>query len=138
MGEPSGDLDFAQEPIGPQARSQVRAEHLESDRPAVFQILGQIDGGHAPAADLALEPIALGERVLEVGEQIAHTAIKGGRTATHVGTTPSYGPGGRGARRPCVIRLSRGQNVSWWRMYENPRPDSSRGFLLCTPRVSWP
>src|SRR5207245_10975934 len=125
-------------PIGPQARRQVRAEHRESDRPAVFQVLRQIDGGHAPAADLAVEPIALGERVLEEGEQIAHTAMKGVRTATHVGTTPSYGPGGRRARRPCVIRLSRGRNVGRWPTCENPRPDSSRGFLLCTPRVSWP
>jgi len=78
MGEPGGDLDFAQEPIGPEARSQVRAEHLESDRPAVFQVLGQVDGRHAPAADLAFEPIALGERDLEVAEQTAHTVITGG------------------------------------------------------------
>src|SRR5690242_5438741 len=78
MGEPGGDLDLAQEPIGPQARGQVWAEYLESDRPAVFQVLRQIDGRHAPAADLAFDPIALCERDLEVAEQTAHTAQRYG------------------------------------------------------------
>src|SRR4029077_15524728 len=61
-----------------------------------LQVLRQIDGRHPPAADLAFDLIALGERDLEVGEQTAHTVR---RVRAMKDTTPSYGPGRGGARR---------------------------------------
>jgi hypothetical protein len=35
-------------------------ENLDRDRTAVLQVLGEIHGGHAPAAELALEMVGIG------------------------------------------------------------------------------
>ncbi len=38
----------------------------------VFQVLGEIDRGHAAAAEFPLDPVAVGERCLEAIEQVGH------------------------------------------------------------------
>ena len=53
------ELDLAQEPLGPEVERQRRAEHLEGDRPVVPEVPGEVDGGHAPAPELALDQVAL-------------------------------------------------------------------------------
>src|SRR5438093_7704520 len=91
MGESGGDVDLAQEAIRPQARGQVGAEHLEGDQPAVFQVLRQVDGRHAPMAELAFDAIALGKCDLEAAEQTAHTV----QDTAGVGGRRAYGIGAR-------------------------------------------
>ena len=54
--ELGGDLDFPEEPIGPERRGQFRPEDLDRHLAVVLQVLGQIDGGHPALAQFALEP----------------------------------------------------------------------------------
>jgi hypothetical protein len=42
-------------------------QHLEGDGPVVLQVVGEIHRRHAPAAELALEAVAVGEGVREWG-----------------------------------------------------------------------
>ena len=70
MGQTGRDLDFAQEPVGAEHRGHFGAKHLERDRPAVLQVLRQVDDGRAPAADLTLDGIAVAQRGLEPLEQV--------------------------------------------------------------------
>jgi hypothetical protein len=76
-----GDLHFALEPLHPEDLGEVRMEDLDRDRSAVLQVLGEIDGGHAAAAKLALELIPLADRGLEPILQIGRAVSVG----CHVG-----------------------------------------------------
>ena len=67
--EPRGDLDLGQEPLGAEHRAELGAEHLEGDLAIVLEVGGEVDGGHAAGAELALDPVAL---------------LKGGGEATDV------------------------------------------------------
>ena len=59
MLQPGGELDLALEPLGAERGGQLGVEHLERDRPVVPEVLGEVDRGHAAAAELALEPVAI-------------------------------------------------------------------------------
>ena len=61
MGEPSGDLDLAQEALGADGGSELGAQDLERDGPIVPEVAGEIDGGHAAASELALDAVAIGQ-----------------------------------------------------------------------------
>src|SRR2546422_10448136 len=53
-----GKVDFADEPLAQQAGAHLRVEHLDRD-PAVWVVLHrQVDPGHAPGTDLALDIVA--------------------------------------------------------------------------------
>jgi hypothetical protein len=56
-----GDFDFAGESLGPHRRSKIGAEHLDRDVPAVTEILGEIDCGHATLAEFSLQAVTVGE-----------------------------------------------------------------------------
>jgi hypothetical protein len=56
--ERRGDGDLAQEPLGPEDRGQFGPQHLHRDLAAVLQVIGEIDRGHAAAAQLALDGVA--------------------------------------------------------------------------------
>ena len=58
MLEPGGQPDLALEALGPERVTQLGMEHLERDRPVVPEVPGEIDRGHAPAAELALDRVA--------------------------------------------------------------------------------
>jgi hypothetical protein len=75
MLELGGELDLAAEPLEVESRGQIRREHLDDDLPAEGGFLGQIDPTHAPAAQLAEEPVASAERVLEIVEQSGHLLL---------------------------------------------------------------
>ena len=68
--QPGGELDLAQEPLGAERCGELRMEHLERDRPVVLQVLGQVDGRHAAAAELAVERVAVGEGGLELRAEL--------------------------------------------------------------------
>jgi hypothetical protein len=45
-------------------------ENLECHRPVMLEILGEIDRGHAAAAELAPENVAVGQRGLQPGVNV--------------------------------------------------------------------
>ena len=62
------DLDLAGEPVGAEQRAELGAENLDRDLAVVLEIVGQVDRGHAAAAELALEGVAAGQSRGEPGE----------------------------------------------------------------------
>ncbi len=59
----------------------------------VLQILGQVDGRHAPSADLFLDGIAVGEGGGETVEKLWHCVL------APLATVLEYGCGPKAARR---------------------------------------
>ena len=72
MLEVGGELDLGQEALGADHGRQLGPEHLERHPPVVPDVLGQVDGGHAAGADLAVEPVAVGQGGLEPAEELGH------------------------------------------------------------------
>src|SRR5207245_2797628 len=72
VGEPRRDLDLAQEALGAERRGDLGPQHLDRDRPAVLEILREIDRGHPTVADLPLQCVAVGESRAERLELSAH------------------------------------------------------------------
>jgi hypothetical protein len=62
-----GDPDLPEEPLGSERGGELGAQHLERDGPIVPEVVGEIDGGHAATAKLALDPIAIGQGGREEG-----------------------------------------------------------------------
>ena len=56
-----GDLDLPQEPSGAERGGELGPQHLDRDLAVVLEVLGEIDGGHAALAELALDAVAVGE-----------------------------------------------------------------------------
>ena len=63
--QPGGELDLALEALGAERGGELGEEHLEGDRAVVPEVLGEVDDGHAAAAELALERVAVGECVAQ-------------------------------------------------------------------------
>ncbi len=59
MLEPGGEVDLAEKALGAHRGGELGVEHLDRDRPVVLEVAGEPDGGHAPAAELALERVAV-------------------------------------------------------------------------------
>ena len=45
-------------------------KNLERDRPVVLDVVGEVDGSHAPSAELTLEMVAAGEPGPELAVEI--------------------------------------------------------------------
>ena len=52
--EPGGEPDLPDKPLRAQRVRQLGMEDLQGDEAIVPEIAGQVDGGHAAAAELAL------------------------------------------------------------------------------------
>ena len=61
MLEAGGDLDLGEEAIAADDGAQLGVQDLDGDLAAVLQVLGEVDGGHAALAELALEAVAVGQ-----------------------------------------------------------------------------
>ena len=72
MGESRGDANFLQEPLGAERHRKARPQDLNGDLPAVLLVFGQVNGRHAPAPELPLDRIPVGERGGERGEHLGH------------------------------------------------------------------
>jgi hypothetical protein len=59
--ERRGGLDLLDEPLGAEDRRELRAQHLDRDPSLVLQVVGEIDRGHPPLAQVAFDAIAAGE-----------------------------------------------------------------------------
>jgi hypothetical protein len=57
--EAGSGADLALEAFRPQAGGKLRMQHLQGDRPVVFDIVCEIYRGHAPAPELALKHVAV-------------------------------------------------------------------------------
>jgi len=66
------DLDFAQKPLGPEARTDLRAKHLDGDWTAVLQVGSQAYRSHPTPTDLALKGKSARQGGLEPIERIGH------------------------------------------------------------------
>jgi hypothetical protein len=71
-------LDLAQETLGADHGGQFGAEDLDGDAAVVLQVVGEVDGGHAAGAELALEAVAVGQGVGQAAERIGHGGRHGG------------------------------------------------------------
>ena len=82
MLEPGGEADLAEEALGAEGGGELGVEDLEGDGAVVLEVLGEEDGGHATAAELALERVAAAKPCLELCPQVGHVRFgwrKGGR-----------------------------------------------------------
>jgi hypothetical protein len=64
--------DLGQEPLRPDHRRQLGPEDLERHLPVVADVFRQVDRGHAAGADLAVDPVAVGQGGLEPAEKFGH------------------------------------------------------------------
>ena len=67
--ETGGEPDLPNEPLGAERLRQLGVKDLEGDWTLVPEIAGEVDGGHAAAAELALDRIAGTEGI---GELVVH------------------------------------------------------------------
>ena len=72
MVEASGDPDLREEALATEHRGELRTQDLERDLPVVLHVLGEVDGGHAAAPELALEGVAITEDVGQCGHHVGH------------------------------------------------------------------
>jgi hypothetical protein len=114
--EPGVDGDLALEAIGPECGHDLGAEHLQRNATGVLEILGEIDGGHAPAPELMLEAVVIGQGVLETLEQVHVLAPRSAGNSYFTGAW-GVGPTPRGALRLSgnPIRRSTLKNRGSWR-----------------------
>ena len=83
MTEARGGFDLPEKPLPPEGGRELRRQHLDGHRATVLQVLSEIDRGHSPAPELALDRVTAGEGGLNVGEEVGH------RGAFVCVTTPS-------------------------------------------------
>ena len=72
MGETRHKFDLSKEPVRTGSIGQLRAEDLDSDRPAVLAVFGKIHGGHPAAPDLLLDLVAVGKTCLDQIHSVNH------------------------------------------------------------------
>ena len=71
MAQFGGDLDLAQEPLGPERRGQLGAQHLDGDQSVVLAVAGEVDRRHPPVPQLTLDREAVGKGGGESGEVVS-------------------------------------------------------------------
>ena len=59
-------------PLGAEHGGKLGAQDLEGDLALVLEILGQVDGGHAALAQLALDAVAVGEGGEKARRHVCH------------------------------------------------------------------
>ena len=75
MLEAGGDSNLPEKALGAECGDQLVAQDLDGDGPVVLEVAGEVDRGHAAAAQLALEAVAVAEGGLKRRHGIgqAHT-----------------------------------------------------------------
>jgi hypothetical protein len=72
VGEPCGDADLPQEPLGAEGSGEPGPQDFDGDLTAVLAVFGQVDRRHAAATNLPLDHISVGEGGGEGGERVCH------------------------------------------------------------------
>ena len=65
---------WVRQKAGAEGAGELGVEHLQGDGAVVAEVLGEVDGGHSAAAELALDAVAIGQGVAQSVRQIAHGA----------------------------------------------------------------
>jgi len=55
------NLDFRQKTLGADGNGELGLQHFHRDLAIVFQVLGEIDGGHAACTQLTVDVISVGK-----------------------------------------------------------------------------
>ncbi|HET6576974.1 MAG TPA: hypothetical protein VFG66_01545 [Gemmatimonadales bacterium] len=76
MLEPRGHADLPKKTFGAERGGELRAEELEGDGPVVTEVVGEVDQGHAAAAELAVEPVAAGKGGREAGGRVGQRGVR--------------------------------------------------------------
>ncbi len=76
MLEIGGRLYFLDEPIGPKNGGKFGPQDLHRHLAVVFQILGEIDRGHAARAEFFLDGVAVGKSRFEAVEGVGHEGLR--------------------------------------------------------------
>ena len=82
------DLDFLEEPFGPEDGGEFGPQHLDRDLAVVFQVLGEVDGRHPAHAKLSLNGVAVGEGGGETFEVMGHRWLNYQRPAVPASRHP--------------------------------------------------
>ena len=67
MLEAGGGFDLGEEAVAADDGAELGVEDLDGDLAAVLQVFGEVDGGHAALAELALKAVTVGEAGGECG-----------------------------------------------------------------------
>jgi hypothetical protein len=67
-----GDLDLAGKPLGTQGRSELGPQDLNGHLAMVFEVFGDVYGGHASAAQLSQHGVSAHQSCLETIKAIRH------------------------------------------------------------------
>ena len=68
------DLDLTKEPRRPERGGEVFAQHLDRHLAMVLDVLGEVHGGHAARAELALDLVAAAEGGGQAGNSVSGQA----------------------------------------------------------------
>ena len=66
MPQAPGDLDFSQESLGTDRIGHIGTQHLDRNRPPVFDVFRVVHDRHASSTEHTLHPIEVGERSLQL------------------------------------------------------------------------
>ena len=72
MVELGRDGDLAEEPLGAERVGKFRVEDLDRHLTVVLEIVGEVDGGHAALAELALEQVTVAQSIGEWRADCGH------------------------------------------------------------------
>ena len=98
MLELGDDVDLAEEPLGAQRRGELGPQDLERDLAVVLEVVGEVDGGHAALAELALDAVAAAEG----GTQSFQGCGRCGRQSYPGATSPAKPPQRRTLAGPAI------------------------------------
>ena len=97
MIEAGSEADLAQEAFGAEGGGHILAQDLDGDPAIVAQVLGKVDRGHAPLADLAVDPVAVGKGGSKAFAGRSHRATRcaapGRRASASAGPSDGAWPG---------------------------------------------
>ena len=65
MLQVGGDPDLGEEALGAEHGGELGPQDLEGDLAVVLAVVGEVDGGHAAAAELAFDGVAVAEGVAQ-------------------------------------------------------------------------
>ena len=79
MRQRGGEADLAQEPLAAERFGEVRMEQLDRDGALVLQVAREVDRRHAARAQLALDHVAVRQRLRQVGVMHGRNMQRGAR-----------------------------------------------------------
>ena len=77
VGQGGGDFDLPQETVGAHSRGELRMKDFDCYGSTVLEILREINDGHPPAAELALDRVAPRQGGLKASQLVDHNSIIG-------------------------------------------------------------